>query len=122
MLYTGPLVDVILLLIIFFLFGSNLVLKSGVAVNLPTSSSVLPSADEAHILTLLPESANEFFFNDRRIELSGLAEELEAAKSRSNQVILLGDEGVPYGRVMAIAEEILSQGFDLSFATQTNNP
>lgn len=90
--------------------------------NLPTSSSVLPSADEAHILTLLPESANEFFFNDRRIELSDLAEELEAAKSRSNQVILLGDEGVPYGRVMAIAEEILSQGFDLSFATQTNNP
>jgi biopolymer transport protein ExbD len=122
LLYTGPLVDVVLLLIIFFLFGSNLILKSGVEVKLPRSGSVLPSAEDAHILTLIPENASEFYFNDERISLANLEETLDEAIARSNEVILLGDEAVSYGSVMEISQMILRKGFQLSFATQQANP
>ncbi|MDF1859593.1 MAG: biopolymer transporter ExbD [Verrucomicrobiales bacterium] len=118
LLYTGPLMDVILLLLIFFLFGSNFVLKSGVEVELPRSSSVLPSAEDAHIITLIPEDTSEFYFNDERIDLSELESKLDEALPRSNEVILLGDEAVSYGTIMNISQLVLKKGFELSFATQ----
>lgn len=118
MLYSGPLIDVILLLIIFFLFGSNLVLKSGVEVNLPSSSSVLPSAEDAHIITLIPSETSEFYFNDERLDLDQLDDRLSTAIERSNQVVVLGDESVPYGTVMKISEVLLRNRFEVSFATQ----
>ncbi|HQW29255.1 MAG: biopolymer transporter ExbD [Verrucomicrobiales bacterium] len=122
MLYTAPLVDVILLLIIFFLFGSNLVLKSGVEVNLPSSSSSLPSAEDAHIITLIPTETAEFYFNDERVDIEKLAGKLEEALKRSNQVVILGDEAVDYGVVMGIARLVLNSGFEVSFATKMETP
>lgn len=118
MLYTGPLIDVILLLIIFFLFGSNLILKSGVEVRLPSSSSVLPAAEDAHIVTLIANETSEFFFNDERIDLDQLDSHLVEAIKRSDQVILLGDKRVPYGVVMEISEVLLKNKFEVLFATQ----
>lgn len=118
MLYTAPLMDVILLLIIFFLFGSNLVLKSGVEVKLPTSSSSLPSAEDAHIITLIPNETGEFYFNDERVNLDSLKGRLGEAVKRSNQVVILGDGAVSYGIVMGIATLVLDAGFEVSFATK----
>jgi len=122
MLYTAPLMDVILLLMIFFLFGSNLVLKSGVEVNLPTSSSSLPSAEDAHIITLIPTETGEFYFNDERVDLARLATRLEEAIKRSDQVVILGDQAVDYGVVMEIAKLVLNSGFEVSFATKVETP
>ncbi|MEM6915206.1 MAG: biopolymer transporter ExbD [Verrucomicrobiota bacterium] len=118
MLYTSPLIDVVLLLMIFFLFGSNLVLKSGVDISLPRSSSALPSAQDAHIIMLIPGKNSEIFFNEERIDLSLLDEKLEEGEKRSRQVILLGDESISYGVVMNVSRFILNRGFELSFATQ----
>lgn len=118
MLYTGPLIDVILLLIIFFLFGSNIILKSGVEVRLPASSSVLPTAEDAHIVTMIANDTSEFFFNDQRIDVEQLEALLPDAIERSDQVILLGDERVPYGVVMEISEVFLKNKFEVLFATQ----
>ena len=118
MLYTAPLADVILLLLIFFLFGSSLVLKSGVAVDLPRSASSLPSAENAHILTLIPGESAEIYFNNERIDFSDLDEVLTEASKRSNEVILLGDQSVDYGFVMEVSRKVLDRGFDLAFATQ----
>lgn len=118
LLYTAPLVDVILLLLIFFLFGSNFVLKSGVEVKLPSSSSSLPSAEDAHIITLIPSATSEFYFNDERINLAGLEERLDEAKKRSDQVLLLGDESIPLGFIMKVSNALLKRGFEVSFAAQ----
>lgn len=118
LLYTAPLMDVILLLMIFFLFGSNLVLKSGVEVSLPSSSSMLPTAEDAHIITLIPSATGEFYFNDERVDLGSLTAKLSEAIKRSNQVVILSDEMVDYGIVMGIARLVLNSGFEVSFATK----
>jgi biopolymer transport protein ExbD len=121
-LYTAPLMDVILLLMIFFLFGSNLVLKSGVEVKLPSSSSSIPAAEDAHIVTLAASDTNEFYFNDERVGLEGLESRLEGALKRSRQVVVLSDEAVPYGVVMQISRLLLNEGFSVSFATKLETP
>ena len=118
MLYTSPLIDVVLLLMIFFLFGSNFVLKSGVDVSLPRSSSALPSAEDAHIVMLIPGKSSEIYFNEERIELAELGEKLDAGAERSQEVSLLGDEAISYGAVMNVSRFILKRGVELSFATQ----
>lgn len=121
MLYTAPLMDVILLLLLFFLFGSNYVLKSGVEVRLPTSSSSLPSAEDSHVITLFPNETGEFFFDDERVSLDGLGALLGDAQKRSKQIIILGDESVNYGAVMSVARLVLDAGFDVSFATKAED-
>ena len=122
MLYTAPLMDVIMLLIIFFLFGSSFVLKSGIGVTLPKSGSVLPPAEDAHIVTLIPGRSGDFYFNDQRITLEELPEVLEEAIKRSDDVILLSDETIDYGVVMEVSSIILGYGFNLSQATQQYTP
>ena len=121
-LYTAPLMDVIMLLIIFFLFGSSFVLKSGIGVTLPKSGSVLPPAEDAHIVTLIPGRSGDFYFNDQRITLEELPEVLEEAIKRSDDVILLSDETIDYGVVMEVSSIILGYGFNLSQATQQYTP
>lgn len=121
MLYMAPLMDVVLLLLLFFLFGSNFVLKSGVDVRLPASSSSLPTAEDAHIITLVPNGTGEFFFDDDRISLDGLSARLANAKQRSKQVVILGDESVNYGAVMHVADLMLGAGFEVSFATKAED-
>ncbi len=122
MLYTAPLMDVILLLIIFFLFGTSLVLKSGVGVTLPSSGSVLPPAEDAHIVALIPGLNGGLYFNDQRTTLEALPAILGKARERSDQVILLSDETIDYGSVMEVSSVILEHGFSLSQATQQNTP
>ncbi len=121
MLYTAPLMDVILLLIIFFLFGSNLVLKSGVEVRLPSSNSVIPSAEDAHIVTLIPTEKTEFYFNDERVDLEKMEEKLADALKRSEEVVILSDEAADYGAVMHVAEKLLANGFKVAFATKSES-
>lgn len=121
-LYTAPLMDVIMLLIIFFLFGSSFVLKSGIGVTLPKSGSVLPPAEDAHIVTLIPGRSGDFYFNDRRTTLEELPGVLEEAIKRSDDVILLSDETIDYGVVMEVSSIILRYGFNLSQATQQYTP
>lgn len=122
MLYTAPLMDVIMLLIIFFLFGSSFVLKSGIGVTLPKSGSVLPPAEDAHIVTLIPGRSGDFYFNDQRTTLEKLPGVLEEAIKRSDDVIILSDETIDYGVVMEISSIILGYGFNLSQATQQYTP
>jgi len=121
-LYTAPLLDVVLLLLIFFLFGSNFVLKSGVSIRLPTTRSALPAAPQAHIITVTAGNPELIFFNERRVEREDLDEVLKASHQRSSQVILLGDESVHYGTIVAISDLVLQHGYDLSFATAEERP
>jgi biopolymer transport protein ExbD len=89
-----------------------------VEVDLPLSNSVLPSAEDAHIITLIPNDSSEFYFNDERVDLEGLESRLDLAILRSKQVILLGDKTINYGTVMEISQVVLRKGFEVSFATQ----
>ncbi|MFV1993892.1 MAG: biopolymer transporter ExbD [Verrucomicrobiales bacterium] len=120
-LHAAPLLDVILLLLIFFLLGSNFVLRSGVSVDLPFSSSTLPPVASSHVITVSAGASPVIYLDDDRIALSALAEALNNLEQSSRYIILKADLLASYGVVMEISDTILGQGFELSLATTSRN-
>jgi len=121
-LYTAPLLDSVLLLLIFFLLGSNFILKSGVAVELPFSESSLPVVEHSHIVTIVPGGETRYYFNEDRVTLDELDQRLADSLEQSRQVILLADSRVEYGTVMGVSTLVLKHGYDLAYATEPGAP
>lgn len=120
LLYIAPLLDGVLLLLAFFVFGSSFVLRSGVQVDLPVSNSALPDSGSTHIVTVLQGTPPKIFFNDVRVDLAQLSTRLIEEKTKSNQVTVLADRDSSYGSVMRVALMALNQGYDVAFGTQPN--
>ena len=116
-LYTVPLLDSVLLLLVFFLLGSNFILKSGVAVELPFSDSSLPVAETSHIVTISAGDPLQVYFNEKRVEIEDLDSSLEDAVDKSRNVIILADRRADFGRVMGISHLALKHGYEVAFAT-----
>lgn len=118
-LYTAPLLDAILLLLIFFLLGSNFILKSGMSVELPFSESSLPSAERSHIITIKPGETIRIFFNEERVTMEELDQRLAESTDLARQVIVLADQRTDYGTTVEVFGAVLSHGYDLAMATSS---
>jgi biopolymer transport protein ExbD len=116
-LHTAPILDVVFLLLIFFLLGSRFVVQSGISVELPTSNSALPSVGVAHVITVTGGPVPQIYLNEDAVLLPHLAEALENQSSRVRQVILRIDRAAPHGVVMEISNIVIGQDFELFEAT-----
>lgn len=117
-LYLGPVLNVLTLLLVFFLLGSNFVIQSGVKVTLPEGPSRLPGFDRAHVISVGTGGDVSFYFDGEPTTLESLKQKLMKAKSTGPKVIIHGDALAPFGRVVDAANLALSMGFDVAFATQ----
>ena len=118
-LYTAPLVDVVLLLLIFFLLGSSFVLKSGILVDVPAAAGSLPPIEAAHVITVTQGSSPTIYFNEHDVTLGDLETRLVESKvSRPDirHVILRGDRMAPYGVIITISDLVKRQNFELALA------
>lgn len=102
-----PLIDVALLLFIFFAAGSRFVLQPGILVELPSGRFAAGTPYGPMIVTLTQEGF--VFFNDDRVRLDDLAHAFSEAVRRNKEIPLLieADYRVPYGaiaKVMALAD------------------
>ncbi|NNE91438.1 MAG: hypothetical protein HKN23_07305 [Verrucomicrobiales bacterium] len=120
-IYTVPLLDSILLLLIFFLLGSNFMLKSGIAVDLPVSTSSMPAADRSHIITVAPGELAQIYFNEDRVTLEELDARLAESTEEARHVVLLGDRRSDYGTMMELSQMVLKHGYEVALATQSGD-
>jgi len=120
-LYSAPVLDVVLLLLIFFLLGSNFILKSGISVDVPFSDSSLPAIDRSHVITVAPGETLRIYFNEDQVTLDELGALLEknAATDKVHQVIIRADQSVAFGSVIGISTLVLRYGYDLVYATSS---
>jgi biopolymer transport protein ExbD len=117
-----PLIDIVLLLLIFFILSSRFIFQSAVAVNLPTSvtSEVEAQANHDVILT----KSGLIFFDGRKVNREGLNFGLELAlsKGRNPLVIIKADKDVPYNQIMKIMGLIKKAGIKkIALATEPKN-
>jgi biopolymer transport protein ExbD len=103
-----PLIDVVLLLLIFFMLSSSFIFNPGVKVDLPeyTSSETLERSDI--VVTITKELL--YLYNDNSVEIQELEQRMrEAAKENPNaRLILKAAKDVPHGdvvRIMVMAKE-----------------
>tara|TARA_R110002096_G_scaffold24760_6_gene77926 strand:- start:2973 stop:3383 length:411 start_codon:yes stop_codon:yes gene_type:complete len=116
-LYTAPLMDVVLLLLVFFLLGSSFVLKSGVSVTVPSSEASLPPINASHVVTILPGASPELYFNEHKVTLGELGDYLDEAGPNIRHVIIRADQMAPHGLVMKVSNIIHRHGLEIAYAT-----
>lgn len=121
-LHAAPLLDVVVLMLVFFLLGSGFVLQSGVSVSLPTSSSSMQPLSGAHVVTIAAGEDSPIYFNEQRVTMSELIVELKESRSSSRHVILRADELVNYRTMMQVTNIVLAEGYHMALATDLGIP
>ena len=121
LLHLTPMLDTVMLLLVFVLVGGSFVLHSGVEVDVPVSSSVLAIQPGAHIVTLTPDTGegSHIMFNGDPVTLQELDRMLEEGRATSRQLIVRGDVQAPWGtgiRIMSMAE---GYGYNVGIATDS---
>ncbi len=117
-LYLSPVLNVLLVLLIFFLLGSTFVIRSGVTVNLPQSGSRLNGFERAQVITVTAHGESPYYFDGLPVSLAGLRDKLEEKKREGRRTIIHADEMAPFGRVQEAGNAALALGYEVAYATQ----
>ncbi|MDD5727305.1 MAG: biopolymer transporter ExbD [Victivallales bacterium] len=105
-----PMVDVLFLLLIFFMIGSSFVQVSGIKVDLPSTVTTKNLGIEKFVIKLARgENRNLIYFNEKEVSWEQLKQRLAEVRnfSSSGTVIICADRLIPFGvvaRLMALAE------------------
>lgn len=116
-LYTAPLLNTILLLLVYFLFSSGFVVPSGITVDHPESNSRLSGFDRAHVITVAAGVESVLYFDGVRTSTAELREKLKAHREGERRAIIHADRQAPFGRVVEIGNIALELGFEVAHST-----
>jgi biopolymer transport protein ExbD len=99
-----PLIDVVLMLVIFFMLTTTFVLSPGVQVDLPQGSSLQKPRESDAIITITKDGA--VYFQDAQVSLETLQAVLQRAKSQQPRlrVVIKADTLVQHGRVVEVMD------------------
>lgn len=114
--------DVVFLLVLFLLLGSNFVLQPGIAVSVPFSPFTMTRDINARILTITGPPVPWLYFDDRRIELQELPDLLAEIDSADRHLIIKADRDTPYDLVVSASNHALEQGYSVTLATSQTSP
>jgi biopolymer transport protein ExbD len=116
-LYIAPLLNTLLLLVVFFLLGSSFVVQSGLSVALPTSGSKISGFKDALVVAMTASSDGEFFLNGKPMTLDELKLALSQAKPDQRRLVIHADQRSLFGRVMTVSSVALALGYEIAYAT-----
>ncbi|HEY3600833.1 MAG TPA: biopolymer transporter ExbD [Chthoniobacterales bacterium] len=109
-LYVFPLLDVVFLLILFFLLSSNFVLQPGISVTVPFSRFTLPPQPNQEIVSITGGPNPTIYLRDQKVTLDQLGPALEATKREGRSIVIKADRTVSYDLVMAVTNAALEHG------------
>jgi biopolymer transport protein ExbD len=122
-----PLIDVLLVIIIFLVVSTTFSKFSELKINLPTAEAI-PQDKELDIVDIVITSENQYFINDVQITdntTAGILEELKNLKSKFNNdlptVIINADAMSNHQSVINVMEAARLSGLNkVTFATKVN--
>ncbi len=116
-LYITPLLNAILLLLVYFLFSSGFVQQSGIKVETPRSSSRLTGFDRAHIITIAGGQDAPLYFDGQRVTWEELRTTLEKRRDGERRILLHADRYAPTGRFTEVSTLAMELGYEVALAT-----
>ncbi len=104
----APLIDVVFLLLIFFMLSSHFVTQPGIKITLPSAITARLHPEEDIIISITEDS--NLYLNERPVTLKNLLEQLriEITKTEKKTVTIKADEKIDLGlavKVMDIAKQ-----------------
>jgi len=109
-LYVFPLLDVVFLLIFFFLLSSNFVLQPGISVSVPFSRFTLGPQLNQQIISITGDPAPAIYFRDQKVTSGQLGPLLDAAKRDGRTIVIKADRLTSYEMVVAVTNAALERG------------
>ena len=106
----AAMVDVVLLVLIFFIYSSSFVTRPGVRLTLPAAEQAEGLPLNAMVVTLTRQ--NVVFFNDRRTSLEDLPAEFSRVRFEQPDLPLIieADEQVSYGVITRVHQAAVTAG------------
>ncbi len=96
----APLIDVVFLLLIFFMLTSNFIFQPGIKVSLPKAITSEVISTENIIISVTGQDL--LFLNDQPITISDLTAKLKEAAREGKSLLLKSDTSASLGRVVEI--------------------
>ncbi|MCX6947210.1 MAG: biopolymer transporter ExbD [Verrucomicrobia bacterium] len=121
----APLIDVVLLLLIFFLLTSTFVFQPGIVVDPPSpGESKGGASDTRYVITATAGATPQIFFNDRVTDLAKLrAEMARLAQSEPRAVVVIrADRELRHGVVAQILDCVVQNGLSAVLASRASAP
>ncbi|MBI3089920.1 MAG: biopolymer transporter ExbD [Candidatus Tectomicrobia bacterium] len=113
------LIDVVLMLLIFFMLSTTFVAQPGITVNLPKAESQASTGSQDIIVAVT--AGGDLYVNEQRVTLETLAEHLRRllAEKPASVVIVKADETIRHGLVVTIMDVAKQRGAQrLAIATR----
>ena len=98
-----PLIDIVFLLLIFFLLTTQFIEEDGIGVRLPTAASAVDR--ERDELAVVVTSAGELFVEGQRLSMTELRPRLRDLLGRDTTIVLRGDREVHLQQVVSVMEQ-----------------
>ena len=96
----APLIDVIFLLLIFFMLTSSFVSQPGIPVNLPKALTGQMLKQKKIVLTITKD--NVFYLDNQKMDMKELKVELKKMAKSNEAVYIRGDEQVTLGSIAEV--------------------
>ena len=119
----APLIDVVFLLLIFFMLSSHFVTQPGIKITLPTATAARLHPEEDIIISITKD--NNLYLNEEEIGLEELLDKLriKVGEAKKKMVIIKADEKIDLGlavKVMDIAKQAEAEGLVISTEVREN--
>ena len=116
-LYIAPLINTVLLLLVFFFLGSSFIVQPGIPVTLPQSPSRLIGFERARVITIAAMPEAQLYLDGQKMSLTQLTDALSVKSSTRRSAIIHADQRAPFGKVMAVSTLVMGLGYDVAHAT-----
>lgn len=117
-----PLLNVLFLVLVFWVTGSKFILQPGIQVTLPATSFALGPQRNAEIVTVTAGLRPAIYFHDREVSLEELAVQFAKNQNPDRTVIVKADKDAPSGRLHDVMHEAQRRGFTVIWAGAYQQP
>ena len=112
-----PVVDVVFILLLFFVLSSGFLLQPGIPVSVPVSPFIVAPQENPRIISITGGPEPRIYFEDQQLELAELRHRLDLSTDRTRSAIVKADKGAPHDLVVQVANICLSEGLPVVIAT-----
>ncbi|MBW1888338.1 MAG: biopolymer transporter ExbD [Deltaproteobacteria bacterium] len=102
----APLIDIVFLLLIFFMVTSHFDIATGVRIRLPKVSTKIFSEENKNKITLVIDKSAQIYLEGKKIDQKTLQKKLQNLVNKGGifHLILQADKDVPHGKVVQIMD------------------
>ena len=111
-----PLLNVLFLVVVFYVLGSKFTFTPGVQVSLPATSFALGPQRNAEIVSITAGPVASIYHRERKVTFDELRDLLAANRAAEKWLILKADTNTPAGLVASVSDEALRQNYSVILA------